>query len=169
MFISRKLKRQNKSEPESELQHRPAPASEPSFGFGFDGLTKQEMEAARRKEEQAMRPRLFIKLPVSPPSLILKHLPQSPLLPFDVDLGRKPVVGTPVEELAPMVRTTSSGSSSDTVVMSSSSPSTEGARQSNLMDKLPTLGLNPHDATEHKLQDIKAGDEEHRPHRSRQG
>lgn len=127
-FIRQKLKRQNRSETESKLQSRPAPEPEPSFGFGFDGLTKEEMEAARRKEEkQATRPQLYIKLPVSPPSLVLKHLSQSPLLPFDVN--HKSVIGTPVEESVPMVRTTSSNSSNssgDAAGSSSSSCSSSG-------------------------------------------
>ncbi|GLB43565.1 hypothetical protein LshimejAT787_1400770 [Lyophyllum shimeji] len=129
-FIRRKLKRQKEPEPASELQPVLAPGLDASWGFVFDGLTQEEMDAVRRKEErQETRAGLYIKLPVSPPSLVLQHLSKSPLLPFDMDLDHKTLVGTSDEHPACMVRAASSSSSEsrsgDAAGFSSSSSSSE--------------------------------------------
>ena len=52
----------------------------PKLGFGFDGLSKQELKELRLKEEQAaLKTSWFTKLPIRPPALTLKHT-SSPLL-----------------------------------------------------------------------------------------
>lgn len=57
----------------------------PKLGFGFDGLSKQELKQLRLKEEEAaVKTSWFTKLPMRPPALVLKHSP-SPLLPIQIE------------------------------------------------------------------------------------
>jgi hypothetical protein len=56
----------------------------PKLGFGFDGLSKQELKGLRLKEEQAAAKTSWLtKLPVRPPALVLKHS-YSPILPIQI-------------------------------------------------------------------------------------
>jgi hypothetical protein len=71
----------------------------PNFGFGFDGLTKQELKGLRLKEEQAaVSTNWLTKVPVRPPALVLKH-PYSPILPIQLDDERSGMNSLPVEDL----------------------------------------------------------------------
>lgn len=55
-------------------------------GFGFDGLTKKQLQAVRLREEiHGKDGAWFIKLPEKPPSLVLKQVP--PLSPVHLTEG----------------------------------------------------------------------------------
>ncbi|KAG5641637.1 hypothetical protein DXG03_004560 [Asterophora parasitica] len=133
-FVHQMLNRLNRP-----LHRTPVPVSEPvnepepvpSFGFGYDGLTNAEMDAARWKEEKdaekqhkkARRSGLFIRLPVSPPSLVLKHLSE-PLSPIEMDLDFKDADSTAQSLITP-----GSQSSSSSGIRSSTGSSTPSASE----------------------------------------
>lgn len=56
----------------------------PKLGFGFDGLSKQDLKSIRAREEQAaVKYSWFTRLPARPPALVLKHT-SSPLLSIQI-------------------------------------------------------------------------------------
>jgi hypothetical protein len=68
----------------SFLRQKTRKEEKPKLGFGFDGLSKQELKGLRLKEEQAaVKTSWFTKLPTRPPALVLKHS-SSPLLPIQI-------------------------------------------------------------------------------------
>ncbi|KAF8079149.1 hypothetical protein FPV67DRAFT_1444327 [Lyophyllum atratum] len=152
-FIRRKLKRQpdQQLDPEYELRSEPAPKSEPSFGFGFDGLTNAQMEMVREKEEKrTARPELFIRLPAEPPSLVLRHHSRSPLLPIDTDLDRRRPLETLIEAKRPPMSPASSSSSTMGAgdPYGSSSPSAVYKTEATSVEPkspLHSVGSNPRD------------------------
>jgi len=68
----------------SFLRQKTKKEEKPKLGFGFDGLSKQELRGLRLKEEEAAaKTSWFTKLPIRPPALTLKHT-LSPLLPIQI-------------------------------------------------------------------------------------
>ena len=66
------------------LRQKMRKEEQPKLGFGFDGLSKQELRGLRLKEEQAAaKTSWFTRLPIRPPALTLKHT-SSPLLPIQI-------------------------------------------------------------------------------------
>ncbi|KAG5654162.1 hypothetical protein H0H81_006874 [Sphagnurus paluster] len=148
LFIQRKLgrihgraepKRVPTAETDTDIE---AP---PSYGFGFDGLTAAEMQIQLYEEEKRAtaittpcrrtrsqgksKPKsecseVFIPLPVSSPSLVLKHHSEPPLSPIEVIWNHEDLGGAlgyaqllhldyPVKSMSPSV--SESGESSTTM------------------------------------------------------
>ncbi|KAF5385384.1 hypothetical protein D9615_001075 [Tricholomella constricta] len=155
-FLYRKLKRQNsRPQPARTLEPEPAPSS----GSGLDGMRNAEV-AQLKEKRRAMRPQLFIRLPVSPPSLVLKHHSE-PLSPIEIDWERKHVEDIRLEETLPLMPATSQSSSTsgESTGSSSTGSSTAVASEKSALSSpaiisrsMPVLDIRPSPPLEPSLE-----------------